>query len=436
MRSVVIERLHQWIYRLTCLLYGRIRREHLASVTGAHNLPSSGPYILLPNHQSYMDNFLLAYVLQRLHGQRLYVPTNKKAFRPWLKGLWHTAVGGVEIDPDDPDQAYRTMAELLRQKRIIVIFPEGTRSDGTRLLPFKYGAFNVAAQASVPIVPAGLVGTAAVMPKGKIWPRKGLRASVAFGPPITPRAIEQEGVEKIRAHARSELERLALSSNSPARDPQQVSAAADYFASMAEQRIEDLLAKGAEQIRTRDLPPVFAALELAFANDPRHVNATVQFARAYGFKVMASPFAIGVFRLPRLRRLAQAALELDPNQPFTQYLLGQYHLRVPTILGGCRRAALRALESAYGQAAVYGIDRERFATAYATALNDNGSPGRAARLIEEHFADKPEPHCPRLRRRRQRAMALLGKCRSLMESSAEGESAAGPIVMPDQKRLP
>ena len=67
----------------------------------------------------------------------------------------------------------------------MVVFPEGTRSDDGRLLPFKKGPFHLAMESGVPVVPVTLLGTFESWPKTRFALRPGT-ATVVFHPPLDP----------------------------------------------------------------------------------------------------------------------------------------------------------------------------------------------------------------------------------------------------------
>ncbi len=400
--------LHRMVYQISTLLLAKMERHHIHRLSGVEHLPEQGPYIIAANHRSYMDNFLLAYVLQRRFGQRLYVPTNIKAFKGRTRHMLHTALGGIAIDPKDPDQAYAAMSRALEEKRIIVMYPEGTRSDGSGMLPFKYGTFNLAAREGVPIVPAGLIDTAAVLPKGQLAMVRGAKASANFGIPISVASMQSLGIDGTREHCRKNIEQLLRPPTDAAG-----TATAKALARAAAQNMERMLDQGIEHMRARNLNSVFNMLKLAKFSDPDEISAAVQHARAFGFKVMAAPFVVGAMQLRKLHNLAYGLLRRAPGDPYLNYLLTQYHLRVPTILGGRKSAALMHATQAYEQAPAYGIQREKFAIAYATALSNMGVHAQASEVLNEHFArhldGSRKANTPRLVRRCDRARALLDR---------------------------
>ena len=109
--------------------------------TGRENLPAHGPYLLCPNHQSYLDPFLLVACLPyRIVRQMFFVGASEYFESPVLKWLARQ----INLLPVDPDaslvSAMQAGAAGLRHGRILVLFPEGERSiDGT-VRNFKKGA--------------------------------------------------------------------------------------------------------------------------------------------------------------------------------------------------------------------------------------------------------------------------------------------------------
>lgn len=117
------------------------------------------PYVFIANHQNNLDLFTLSgTVLPRT------VTIGKKSLKyiPFFGQLYWLS-GNIMIDRNDKNKALSTMlaaAERISQHKISVwMFPEGTRSYGRGLLPFKMGAFHIALEASVPLVPVTMSST-------------------------------------------------------------------------------------------------------------------------------------------------------------------------------------------------------------------------------------------------------------------------------------
>ena len=86
----------------------------------------------------------------------------------------------------------------------LVVYPEGTFRREPGLRPFKLGAFLVAAQAGVPLLPVTIRGTRSILRDGQRVPRPG-RASISFGAPLVPEGGDWIAAVKLRDLARAEI---------------------------------------------------------------------------------------------------------------------------------------------------------------------------------------------------------------------------------------
>ncbi|MCR3755616.1 MAG: 1-acylglycerol-3-phosphate O-acyltransferase [Sodalis sp. Psp] len=115
--------------------------------------------IYIANHQNNYDMVTAAYVVQ----PRTVTVGKKSLMRIPLFGLLYWLAGNLLIDRDNSARAYSTLiriAQNIKRRNISIwMFPEGTRSRGRGLLPFKTGAFYTAIAANVPIVPICISNT-------------------------------------------------------------------------------------------------------------------------------------------------------------------------------------------------------------------------------------------------------------------------------------
>ncbi len=121
------------------------------------------PYVFVANHSSFTDVFLAA----TLPGERKFL-SKKSIFRIPLLGWQMRVAGDVPLVRGDRESARRAMGELRRvlDRRISVLFyPEGTRSSDGSLGEFREGAFRLAIEASVEVLPLAIVGAAGGLPK-------------------------------------------------------------------------------------------------------------------------------------------------------------------------------------------------------------------------------------------------------------------------------
>ena len=140
-------------------------------VVGAHNIPSSGAFLLAPIHRSNIDTPLAAAVTRRR--MRFMGKDSLWKFAPlgWLI----SALGAFPVSRGTADrEALKRCIAVLESGEPLVLFPEGTRQSGPVVQPLFDGAAYVAVKAGVPIIPVGIGGSEGVMPKGSrmIHPRK------------------------------------------------------------------------------------------------------------------------------------------------------------------------------------------------------------------------------------------------------------------------
>ena len=136
------------------------------SIKGERHLWSHRPAVFLFNHQSNVDMVIIARLLRRdISG----VGKKEIGDIPLIGRVLEFA-GVVLIDRKDTDKAIETMGTLVDTMRIegksVCMSPEGTRSVTPKLAPFKKGAFHLAMQAGVPIVPIVIQNSSDIMPKG------------------------------------------------------------------------------------------------------------------------------------------------------------------------------------------------------------------------------------------------------------------------------
>jgi len=157
-------------------------------VEGFENVPAGRACIFMSNHVSNLDPPVLLPAIPGMTSVFL----KRELMRIPLLG---TAMRMGKFVPvsrgHSRDEAQRSVAaakEALASGLHITVFPEGTRSPDGKLLPFKKGAFFLAAETEAPMVPVVITGTAEMMPKGTLKMRPGT-AIVRFLPVIEPAAF-------------------------------------------------------------------------------------------------------------------------------------------------------------------------------------------------------------------------------------------------------
>ncbi len=135
-------------------------------LNGAELIPE-GPAIFMSNHQSNFDVLaLLAAVPCQIHWI-----AKKELFDIPVFGRSMRNGGYIPLDRGDGRKALESIekaAEAVRSGKSVVIFPEGTRSSDSRLLPFRRGGFILALRAGVPVVPVTINGSGRINPANRI----------------------------------------------------------------------------------------------------------------------------------------------------------------------------------------------------------------------------------------------------------------------------
>lgn len=190
----MLYRIAQFLVRHLWPLIGRLH------VHGLDHIPESGPFILLANHQSYLDPVLIQAVVRR----PVHTFTKSTQFSTplgiLLKRLNSIPVRRFEIDP----QGVRSALRLLEAGEAVGIYVEGERSWDDRLQPPRLGSIRLVLKAGVPVIPAGISGAY------DVWPRWGrLRrgdVTIRFGSPIRfPRLEDRAAREPHLPEARDRI---------------------------------------------------------------------------------------------------------------------------------------------------------------------------------------------------------------------------------------
>lgn len=174
---------------------------------GLDSINPGTPQIIAANHSSWYDVLALAACTPK----RFRFIAKKELTRiPFFGQAWQAA-GHIAIDRSDTQRAIQSLGRAGRivqeDRSCIIIFPEGTRSASDAMLPLKKGAFMLALHNGIDIVPCGIHGARAILPRNGWRVRPGT-IILRFGEPVRTADYGDARRDQLIAKVRSEIEQL------------------------------------------------------------------------------------------------------------------------------------------------------------------------------------------------------------------------------------
>ena len=174
------------------------------AVRGLELLDPKQTYVFVSNHRSYLDTAAMFIYT----GRRIGLLAKKELLKVPVLGVGMGFVNVMAIDRTNRESAIRTTEAAARRIQSGVsfaVFVEGTRAKPGELLPFKKGAFYMARQAGVPVVPVAIKNSDVLMGKGTGEARSGTLAMVIM-PPVQTTGVEtDEDVNRLIASVRASI---------------------------------------------------------------------------------------------------------------------------------------------------------------------------------------------------------------------------------------
>jgi 1-acyl-sn-glycerol-3-phosphate acyltransferase len=164
-------------------------------VVGAENLPKSGAFLIAANHASHLDPPLIGSHVPR----QMSFFARKTLWSGRLASWWLDAVGTIPVDRDGGQDvgALKRVLRALADGKVMILFPEGSRSLDGRLQAPKPGVGFIVCKTQVPVVPARIFGSFEAFGKGMKVP-KPAPTTVVFGKPIPPSVYDDPSAGKER----------------------------------------------------------------------------------------------------------------------------------------------------------------------------------------------------------------------------------------------
>jgi len=173
-------------------------------VTGLELLDPKQTYVFVSNHRSYLDTATLFVYT----GRRIGLLAKKELLKVPVLGVGMGFVNVMAIDRTNRESAILTTeaaAKRIQSGVSFGVFVEGTRAKPGELLPFKKGAFYMARQAGVPVVPVAIKNSDVLMGKGTGEARSGTLEMVLMPPVATTGIVTDGDVNNLMAQVRNSI---------------------------------------------------------------------------------------------------------------------------------------------------------------------------------------------------------------------------------------
>jgi long-chain acyl-CoA synthetase len=173
-----------YLVKIISKIFFRLKTE------GLENIPEKGPYIITPNHTSYLDAFVMVSGMPVKTFRELYILGIQKYFTGRIGESFARLANVIPIDQEVYlNKALQMSSYVLKKGKSLLIFPEGGRSFDGELLEFKKGVGILCLELNVPVIPAYIEGAFEALPRTAKWP-KSAKITVKFGKPLHPSDID------------------------------------------------------------------------------------------------------------------------------------------------------------------------------------------------------------------------------------------------------
>ncbi len=173
-----------WLLVWQSVILARALPVWKVEISGLERISRDTTYVFISNHQSMLDIILLNCIRQR-YKWISKVENEKVPFIGWYLKMARY----ITVNRGDDDSKAKMLEEslaCLKRGISIIIFPEGTRSRDGEIGFFKRGAFQLAMQAGVPLLPVLIDGTGEILPKHGLVLGDGYRIRIKVFDPVMP----------------------------------------------------------------------------------------------------------------------------------------------------------------------------------------------------------------------------------------------------------
>ena len=175
------------------------------TVKGHENIPADRPVVYMSNHRSYFD-IVTGY--PQVVGLCGFVAKKQVEKVPFLR-VWMRMLYCQFLDRDNMREGLNTIkncVKLVKEKNVSVwICPEGTRTPGDEMLPFKEGSFKIAEMSGAPVIPVTIKGSENVFEEHAPW-IKAADVTMVFGEPVETEGLDRAGKKALPGQVRTIME--------------------------------------------------------------------------------------------------------------------------------------------------------------------------------------------------------------------------------------
>lgn len=198
-------------YAITRIIaHGILKVLFRARWTGREHIPKHGAFLVVANHQSFLDPPLVSVMCGKRHID--FIARGGLFKKAWFaKGI--SSVGAIPIREDGAGDlpAMKEALARLGRGQAVLVFPEGARSFDGAMIEFKRGVAVLVKRANCPVLPVGLDGLHEAWPRTKKLPRLfGGRIAGVFGPTIPHDELMADGVDSAMRRLEREVDALRL----------------------------------------------------------------------------------------------------------------------------------------------------------------------------------------------------------------------------------
>lgn len=190
-------------FRICGTMLVRLNPLWSVKVSGWQRPKNSGPFIVVANHQSIADIPAISYLPWEM--KWLSKESNFKV--PGL-GWMMSMAGDIPLRRGERESAKSAMERCkwyLDRGMSVMIFPEGTRSSDGEIKPFKDGAFRLALETGIPILPVAVAGTRHAIPKNSWVFGVKCQARIEVLPPVDVKGLTMDDLDTLRERVRGDI---------------------------------------------------------------------------------------------------------------------------------------------------------------------------------------------------------------------------------------